>query len=108
MQSLVTIALRVLDPVPDAVRLVAVEAGDDGEYVVAHVTLALSPVRTRSEDYPESIEVIDLVEGDILCLHLVPYRIRALQSLADDEVEPGLLQGLVDRLDELVDMMLLP
>ena len=72
--------------------------------MVAHIPFALRSVRRRREDNAHGVEVIDLVEADALGLHLVPYRIRSLDSFLDLEAEAGRPEGLIDGTYELVDL----
>ena len=90
VQRLVAVALGMLHPVSHTIRLVTVDAGYDREHVVALVTLAFLAVSVGSEDYPQGVEVVDLVEGDVLRLHLVPHRVWCLDPFADLEIESRL------------------
>ena len=97
VQGLVAVGLGMLHPVSQALRHVAVNARNDGENMVALVTLALSRLGVRVKDDADGIQVIDLLEADSLGLHLVPDRIGRLNPLLDFKMEarPGkrLLDG---------------
>ena len=105
MQSLVSVALRGVDPVTHSVRLVVVHAGDDREYMVAPVSLSFVRLRILVKYDAYSIEVIDLIERNAFGVHLLPYRIWSLDSFLYLELETGFLQRGVNRCHELVNFL---
>ena len=107
VQGLITVVLRMFHPVPYPVWLVPVDVGDDGEHMVALVPFGLSRAWCRREDDSHCIQVIYLVEGDSLGHHLVPDGIRSLDPFLDFKIESCRFQGLGDRGDEFVDLLLL-
>ena len=100
VQCFVAVGLGVLHPVPQALRHVAVDARDDGEDVVALVSLAFLGTRVGVKDDADGVEVVDLVEGHALGLHLAPGRVRGLDAFFELVVEPGGIEGLGDGLDK--------
>ena len=90
VEGFVTVALGMLDPVPDPVGLVPVNACDYGEYVVALVSFRLRGGSVGRENDSDRIEVIDLFERDVLGLHLVPDGIWRLYPFLDAEIEAGI------------------
>ena len=107
MEGLITVVLRVVDPIPHAVSLVTVKCCNDGEYMVTLVSFSLFLSIFRIEDDTYRIKVIDLVEGDAFGLHLMPYRVRCLYSLLYLKSESGLVKSVFDRSDEVVDTVFL-
>ena len=92
VQGLIAIGLGMLHPVPQALRHIPVDAGDDGEDVVALVTFALGRLGVRVKDDADGVQVIDFLEAHALGLHLLPHRIRGFNALFELVVETGLLQ----------------
>ena len=74
--------------------------------MVTLVPLALLGSRIRREHHAKGVQVVYLLEGDVLGLHLVPDRIWGLDPFPDSETESGLAQGSLYRLDEIVDLPL--
>ena len=100
MQGLVAVALGVIHPVANPVRLVAVYAGDYGEDMVTLIPFPVPVGGIHIKDYAHGIEVIYLVKSHVLGGHLVPYGIWCLNPLLDAVAHSRLGQGLVDRPDE--------
>ena len=102
VQRFVAVALRRLDPVAEAIRLETVNACDGGIYVIAHLPFLDRIVSLRLEDDAHRIQVENLVEGDVLGLHLVPDGVRSLHPLLYFIFVAVGFEGLVDRGYEIV------
>ena len=109
VESFISIALRVLDPIAYPLGLISVKSCYYGEYVVALISLRLLVVvcGSRIEDDSHCIEVVDLLEGYLLGNHLVPDGVRCLYPLLYLEIETCLFEGIADRTYEFVNAFLL-
>ena len=70
VQGLIAVSLRSADPIADAVGADTVNIGDGGVDIPALVLLVHT--RKRVEDNTHGVNVVDILEGDFLRLHLVP------------------------------------
>ena len=78
VQCLVAVGLRMVDPVSQAVGMRLVDLAYCYVDVEAFVHFFFSLLWL--EDYAHGENVVDLVEGDVLVLHLVPNGIRAFHA----------------------------
>ena len=74
--------------------------------MVALVALRLSMGFILLEDDADGIEIVHLLEGNLLLLHLVPHRIGGLDALLDGKVELGFLERFLYGLDKGVHLFL--
>ena len=75
--------------------------------MVALVSFCLLGICVGIKYYPDSIKVINLLEADAFGLHLMPDRVRSLNSLLDLELEAGLVQGILYRSNEVIYLLVL-
>ena len=84
----------MVHPVAQAVGMAVVDLADSHVDREAVVDLVLSHV--GREDDAHGQDVVDLVEGDVLLLHLVPDRERRLDARLDFVFESHLVEGRTD------------
>ena len=83
------------DPVADAVRVYLVDAGQD---VVDAPAIGLFVLRTGGcEDNAGSIQVVDLIEGDVFFLHLSPDGIYRLDAVGEGVFQTKVVEQRFDR-----------
>ena len=81
MECLVTISLRMVEPVAQTVGMTLVYLADGYVDVEAFVHFIFSYLRSENDANGEN--VIDFVERHVLVLHLVPNGIRTLDTCLD-------------------------
>ena len=101
VQGLVAVGLGVVEPVAQPVGVALVDFRDGDVDVEALVDLLLA--RTRGEDDAHGEDVVDLLERDVLVLHLVPDGVGGFYTLLDGVLDSHLLQLDLDGHDELVE-----
>ena len=106
VESLISVVLREIHPVTHTVCLIFVHAGDDGEYMVARISLCFIS-RCTVKDDTDCIQVIYLLEGYTFVVHLVPDGVRSLDSFLYLEGDPGIFQRGIYRCNELIDLLFL-
>ena len=101
VERLVAVGLRMVEPVAQTVgmRLVYLAYGHIDVEALVDFILAL----LWGEDDEHGQDVVDFIEGDVLVLHLVPDRVRALDTLLELILQPHLVEGITDGLGELVE-----
>ena len=99
MQSLVAVRFGMVHPVAQTVGMALVNLADCHVNLEAVVDLLFR--RLRPVDDPYGKNIIDLLEGDVLVLHLVPDGIRALHARLDFIPESHLVKFGTDRSREL-------
>ena len=91
----------MVEPVAQTVGVALVYLGDGHVDVKALVDLFLT--RAWGEDDAYSQNVVDLLEGDVLVLHLVPDGIGRLDTLLYLVLDAHRLEGIFDRFGETVE-----
>ena len=82
------------DPVADAVGVYLVDAGQD---VVDAPAIGLFVLRTGgSEDNAGSIQIVDLIEGDVFFLHLSPDGIDCLDAVGEGVFQAKVVEQRLD------------
>ena len=104
MQGLISIGLRVIEPVADTVRMTLVNLRQRHVDVEALVDLLLAHLWNKDDAHGQN--VVDLIEGDVLVLHLVPDGIRCLHPLAYLIVDAHFLQGSLNGFLKLVERLM--
>ena len=101
MESLVAVGLRVGEPVAQTLRVRLVHAADgniDAEAVVNLIFFGFGVI-----DDAHGKDVVYLVEGDILLLHLVPDGVGSLDAGLDGVFDAHLVELLADGSRELLE-----
>ena len=91
VERLVAVGLGMAHPVAEAVGVWLVEAREQGVDLEADVHLVLPLLRL--EDDPHGHQVVDLLEGHVLRLHLVPDGVDRLHAVLDFVAQPLPVQG---------------
>ena len=101
VQGLVTVRLRVVEPVAQTVGMRLVYLAYCHIYAEALVDFVL-PLFGREDD-AHSEYVVYLFEGDMLVLHLVPDGVGAFYPFLQSVFDTHLVESLLDGLRELVE-----
>ena len=101
VQGLVAVGFGVFHPVPQSFRHISVYARNDGEDMVALVSLALLGIGVVLKDDADGIQVVNLVEGNSFRVHLAPGRIGRLDAFLDFILESCGIQRFLDRFYEI-------
>ena len=109
MQTLVAVRFRHRQPVAQSLGVALIHVGDDGKGLPAerhllHAVGSRSLVFGRLDDDADGEQVVDALELAFLLLHLLPDGVYALGAPLHVELQPGLLQPLLDWRDELADV----
>ena len=99
VECLVSVGLRMVQPVAQTVGMALVNLADGYIYVETFVHLV--GAHLRRHDDANSQNVVDFIEGNVLVLHLVPNGIRALDTCLDLVIHAQLIQFFTDRSGEL-------
>ena len=103
VQGLVAVGLGMAEPVAQPVGMAFVYLGDGDIDIEALVDFLLALV--RREDDADSQDVVNLVEGDMLVLHLRPDGVRRLHAFLNIILDAHLLQGFLNGCGELVEQL---
>ena len=108
VQSLIAIGFGVVEPIAQAVGVRLVDAAYGDVNLETLVDFLFSDLGREDDTYGK--EVIDFFEGDVLGLHLVPYRVWALDAGDNLVFHPSRIEGLPDGggefFEELVALLL--
>ena len=99
VESLVSVSLRMVQPVAQTIRMALVNLTDG--YIYVETFIHLVGAHLRCHDDANSQDVVDFIEGNVLVLHLVPNGIRALDACLDLVIHTQLIQFLTNRSGEL-------
>ena len=94
MKCLVAVCLRVVEPFAEAVGVTLVNLRQRDVDVETLVYLLVEIC--RCEDDANGKDVVNLVEGNVLCLHLVPDRVGTLHSLYELVFQSHVVKSLAD------------
>ncbi len=103
VQRLVTVGLGHRNPVAQPVGLRGVDIGNRGVDLPA--LRFLGGERQRIEYDADGEKIVDLLEGNLLALHLHPYRIDALHAARNLVVDAVAVERRNDRRRELLDQL---
>ena len=104
VEGLVAVGLRVVHPVAQPVGVALVDLVQSHIDLEAVVDLVLAVL--RREDDADGEDVVDLLEGDVLVLHLAPDGVGALDTLLDVVGHTHLVEHLPDGCGEVVEHLL--
>ena len=99
VECLIAVGLGVGEPVAQTIGVRLVDLRDGHVDVEALVDLLFPD--SRGEDDAHGEDVVDLLEGDVLVLHLVPDGVGGLHTFLDLILDTHLLQGVLDGVGEL-------
>ena len=94
VERLVAVGLRVGEPVAEARGVGLVDFGECG--IDAEALVLLLGAVGRGEDDADGEDVVDLLEGDVLVLHLQPDGIRTLHAGLDVVVHAQRIELFAD------------
>ena len=98
VQSLIAVGFRVVHPVAQTVGMRLIYLVYSHIYLEAFVYLLRANLRRIDDSHGE--DVIYLLKGDVLVLHLVPYRVWTLHACLDFVLEPHVIKDGSDGLCE--------
>ena len=101
MQCLIAVGLGMVEPVSQTVGMGFIQLTYGHIYLEAFVYLLLAVV--GSKDNPYGQDVVYLIEGYMLVLHLCPYGVGALDPLLNMVFDAHLVELLLDGLGKLVE-----
>ena len=104
VQGLIAIGLGIVQPVANAVGVIFVYLRQGHVYLPALIHFLLTVLGSEDDTYGQ--DVIDLVKGHMLLLHLTPDGVGRLHTFLDLILEAHLLEGSLDRLGKLVERLM--
>ena len=100
VKSLIAVGLGMVDPVAQTVWMTLIDLVESNVDAEALVDFVLRIRWFEDDAYGE--DVVDLVEGDMLVLHLRPDGVRTLDPGLDGIFDAHVIKGLADRCREVV------
>ena len=94
VQRLIAVGLRMTEPVAQTVGVGLVDLTDGDIDIEALVDFLCTVL--GGEDDADSKDVVNLIEGDVLVLHLVPDGVGTLHTLLDGVVDTHAVERLTD------------
>lgn len=100
VERLVAVGFGICNPVAGAVGMRAVEVGEGRIELETHLLFG-HPFR-RVENYAHGVEIVDLLEGNMLGVHLAPYRVDRFEARLGLVLQPHSVEALENRRGEVV------